>query len=159
MEPSIEPADLDSPELEAFVAAHLAELEHTAPAESRHAKPALALQEAAARMWVARVGGRLVATAALAPVEPFHEEVKSMRTDPASRGLGLGRRLLDALLENAHVRGVERVSLETGSMEFFVPARRLYASAGFEPCGPFGGYVEDPNSVFMTRSVRQRPGG
>ncbi|WP_110181357.1 GNAT family N-acetyltransferase [Nocardioides solisilvae] len=151
MDLSIAPADLDSPELEAFVVAHLAELEHTAPEESRHAKPLIALQEAAARVWVAGLGGRLVGMVALAPVEPLHEEVKSMRTDPALRGRGIGRRLLDHVLENAHVRDVERVSLETGSAEFFAPARRLYASAGFEPCGPFGGYVEDPHSVFMTR--------
>jgi putative acetyltransferase len=62
-------------------------------------------------------------------------------------------RLLDTILGEASKRGYERVSLETGSMAAFAPARRLYAKFGFEPCGPFADYVEDPNSVFMTREM------
>lgn len=73
-----------------------------------------------------------------------------MRTDPALRGRGLGRTMLAFLLEDAEARGISRVSLETGSAEFFVPARALYSAAGFRECGPFGGYVLDPHSTFMT---------
>lgn len=76
-----------------------------------------------------------------------------MRTDPARRGQGIGALLLDHLLADARERGVHRVSLETGSMDFFAPARRLYGRAGFVPCPPFGGYREDQNSVFMTRAL------
>jgi putative acetyltransferase len=153
MELSIAPADLDSRELESFVEAHLADLAHTAPSESRHAKPLLGLVEAAARIWVAHADGRIVGTGALAAVEPGHEEIKNMRTDPDHRGRGIGRRMLEHLVENARARRVERISLETGSMDYFAPARTLYASAGFQPCLPFEGYVEDPNSVFMTLSL------
>jgi putative acetyltransferase len=57
------------------------------------------------------------------------------------------------LLAVASGRGVRRVSLETGAMEAFVPARTLYASAGFEPCEPFGDYSPSRNSTFMTRRI------
>lgn len=82
--------------------------------------------------------------------EASHAELKSMRTDPARRGTGIARQMLAHLVADARSRGVRRISLETGSMEFFAPARRLYAQAGFVECAPFGDYVEDPHSVFMT---------
>ncbi len=44
--------------------------------------------------------------------------------------------------------------LETGAMDFFLPARTLYQSAGFDYCRPFADYQEDPNSMFMTKVLR-----
>jgi putative acetyltransferase len=76
-----------------------------------------------------------------------------MRTAPASRGRGVAAALLGHLLETARERGYARVSLETGSQDFFAPARRLYARHGFEVCGPFGSYREDPHSTFMTLAL------
>jgi putative acetyltransferase len=76
-----------------------------------------------------------------------------MHTAEAARGQGIGRALVDHLVGVARARGYERVSLETGAGPAFAPARRLYASAGFEPCGPFGGYTPSPNSAYMTRSL------
>lgn len=74
-----------------------------------------------------------------------------MRTAPELRGRGIARLLLEHLLHDARMRGVSRVSLETGSMDFFEPARRLYSSSsGFVLCGPLGRYELDPNSIFMT---------
>lgn len=73
-----------------------------------------------------------------------------MRADPIRRGRGIGRALLSFAVDDARTRGVRRLSLETGSMEFFAPARTLYRTAGFVECEPFGGYELDPNSVFMT---------
>jgi putative acetyltransferase len=57
------------------------------------------------------------------------------------------------MLAEAKRRGYTRVSLETGSMEFFRPARALYARFGFAPCPPFADYRADPNSVFMTKAL------
>ena len=76
-----------------------------------------------------------------------------MRTAASHRRKGVAKRLLQHLLEEAKQRGYTRVSLETGSMEFFRPARALYASCGFAPCPPFADYREDPNSVFMTKEL------
>ena len=66
------------------------------------------------------------------------------------RRRGAGRAVLIQIIAEARSRGYGRLSLETGSQEAFEPARRLYASFGFAPCGPFGDYAADPNSVFMT---------
>jgi len=76
-----------------------------------------------------------------------------MRTTVEHRGRGLGKLLLDHVLDEARRRGYRRISLETGSEEFFAPARTLYARNGFEVCGPFADYVLDPHSVFMTREL------
>ena len=145
------PADFADPRLADFLRAHLDELAPTAPAESRHALDLAALQSPGVRMWVTYDADGVAGTAALSALEPGHEELKSMRTAPRVRGRGIARGLLAHVLADARARGVERVSLETGSMGFFAPARRLYESAGFVPCPPFGSYVDDPNSVFMTR--------
>lgn len=137
--------------LAAFLQAHHQDMEHTAPAESRHALHIDLLLAPGVRLFAAFDDhGQPVATGALARVEVGHEEVKSMRTDPAVRGQGYGRAMLDFLLTDAGARGIRRVSLETGSADFFTPARSLYASAGFRECGPFGGYRVDPHSTFMT---------
>ncbi|UFN42639.1 GNAT family N-acetyltransferase [Nocardioides okcheonensis] len=146
-------ADFADPRLAAFLQAHLDDMEPTAPPESRHALDLTALRGPGVRLWVATDADALVGTAALAALEPRHEELKSMRTEPRVRGRGVASRLLDHVLADARSRGVERISLETGSMAFFAPARAFYAGAGFVPCGPFGSYVDDPNSTFMTREL------
>ncbi|WP_053351685.1 GNAT family N-acetyltransferase [Leucobacter musarum] len=143
-------ADLTDAQLHAFLTAHLADLAPTAPPESRHALDLAALGAPGVQLWVGHRAGVLVATGALSSISADHEELKSMRTDPAVRGEGIASAMLAHLIADARSRGVERLSLETGSVGFFTPARRLYASAGFVPCGPFGSYVADPNSVFMT---------
>lgn len=102
------------------------------------------------RLWVVHDGPDLVGTGALSEIEPGHGELKSMRTQPHLRGRGVGSSVLTHLLADAGERGLARVSLETGSAEFFAPARALYARHGFVECPPFGGYVDDPHSVFMT---------
>ncbi|WP_282846267.1 GNAT family N-acetyltransferase [Microbacterium oxydans] len=146
----IERVQAASPALADFLVAHHAELEHTAPAESRHALVFERLLAPGVRLFAAHLDGAPVATGALATVEEGHEEIKSMRTDPALRGQGLGRSMLTFLLADAESRGIGRLSLETGSADFFIRARALYAAAGFRECGPFGGYALDPYSTFMT---------
>ncbi|WP_134667243.1 MULTISPECIES: GNAT family N-acetyltransferase [unclassified Amycolatopsis] len=149
----IERADFADPQLRRFLQAHLDDLAPTSPAESRHALDLAALQRPHVRLWTVRDDRHLVGTAALATLEPRHEELKSMRTDPARRGQGIARTLLDYLLQDAKDRGIERVSLETGSMDFFAPARALYTRAGFTPCAPFGSYRDDPNSTYLSRRL------
>ena len=149
-------ADFSDPRLAAFLQAHLDDMEPTAPPESRHALDLAALQADGVRLWVGADGDRILGTVALATVDHGHEELKSMRTEPSARGTGVATSLLARALEDARQRGVSRVSLETGSMEFFEPARRFYARAGFTSCEPFGSYVEDPLSTFMTLGLGPR---
>ncbi|KAA1418316.1 GNAT family N-acetyltransferase [Mumia zhuanghuii] len=149
----IDRADFTDRRLAAFLQAHLDDLAPTAPAESRHALDLSSLAVPEVRMWVAEGGGEIIGTAALAALEPDHEELKSMRTDPQHRGRGVAKGLLEHVLADARSRGVARVSLETGTMDFFAAARALYARAGFVACDPFGSYQHDPNSTFMTRTL------
>jgi putative acetyltransferase len=80
-------------------------------------------------------------------------EIKSMHTREVLRGRGLGRRMLEHILAEARRREYTALFLETGSMDAFLPARRLYERYGFTYCGPFGDYAEDPHSVFMTLAL------
>ena len=147
---TISRADFDDPALRVFLEAHLADLAPTAPVESRHALDLSALKRPGVRLWVARAADVLVGTAALAELAPCHDELKSMRTDPRHRGSGVASAMVCHLVGDARARGVERISLETGSVDFFAPARALYRRHGFVECEPFGDYVEDPNSTFMS---------
>ena len=142
--------DFEDEKLVMFLQEHLDDIAPTAPVESQHALDLSSLQGPGVRLWVARDSGAVVGTVALAELTVGHEELKSMRTAPARRGAGIASQLLDHALRNARARGVGRVSLETGSMEFFAPARAFYRKAGFTDYAPFGPYAADPNSVFMT---------
>jgi putative acetyltransferase len=83
-----------------------------------------------------------------------HGEIKSMRTPTVQRRRGAGRAILNHIISEAIVRGYQRLSLETGPASTFAPAHKLYESAGFRPCGPFGDYQLDPHSVFMTMDLQ-----
>ena len=97
--------------------------------------------------------GRVLAIGALRQLGEGLGEIKSMHTVVESRGTGVGAAMLAHLMAHARTRGLTRLSLETGSTEAFAPARRLYARYGFQTCGPFGSYQEDPHSAFMTREL------
>ncbi|MCB1589215.1 MAG: GNAT family N-acetyltransferase [Xanthomonadales bacterium] len=142
--------DLSGVEIQALLAEHLANMRQWSPPESIHALDLTGLRAPGVSFWSAWSAGELRACGALQQLDAEHAEIKSMRTPAARRGQGGGRRMLDFLLAEAHRRGYRRLSLETGSQDGFVPARRLYASVGFVECGPFGRYQLDPHSVFMT---------
>lgn len=129
---------------------HLADMYATSPAESVHALDPTALTGEGMSFWTLRSDGVLWGCGALKDLGGGHVEIKSMRTATAARRRGVAGRLLDHLLEEARSRGCVRVSLETGTEDYFAAARALYASRGFTECPPFGDYVLDPNSVFMT---------
>ena len=149
----IRPGDLDDPRVIALLHEHLASLAPTAPKESRHALDLSGLQGAEIRLWCAWDGDALAGFGALKQLDSEHAEVKSMRTAASHLRRGVAARLLAHMIDTAARQGITRLSLETGSMAFFAPAHRLYASFGFVPCPPFGDYRADPNSVFLTRTV------
>ncbi|WP_431279900.1 GNAT family N-acetyltransferase [Leifsonia poae] len=149
----VRPADFADTRLSDFLAAYLDELAPTAPPESRHAFDFGALQQPSVRMFVAYDGDDIVGTGALSTIEPGHEELKSMRTAPTHRGKGIASLMLTHLLQDARSRDIARISLDTGSMDFFRPARALYAKSGFVTSEPYGRHVVDPNTVYMTLAL------
>jgi putative acetyltransferase len=100
-----------------------------------------------------RDGGALLGVGAIKELDPTHGELKSMHTLSEVRGRGVGRAMLGELLDLARNRGYTRISLETGSVPAFAPARAMYASVGFVECGPFADYVESPHSSFMSLAL------
>ena len=123
------------------------------PPESVHALDIEALRRPEITFWSVWESGELLGCGALKELDSAHGEIKSMRTASLHRRKGVAKNLLEHILEEARRRGYRRLSLETGSMEAFEPARKLYANSGFTYCGPFADYIEDPYSVFMTREL------
>jgi putative acetyltransferase len=144
---------LDTPEVIALLREHLHSMTLHSPPESIHALDLASLHKPDMTFWSAWEGSELMGCGALKELGPLHGEIKSMRTASAHLRKGVAARLLEHIIDEAKHRSYARLSLETGSMEAFAPAHKLYASFGFEPCGPFADYVEDPYSVFMTRKI------
>ena len=140
-------------DMHALLARHLAfAYEHTPPADV-HALDLNGLLDPAVTTYSARRGGQLLGIGALKELDETHAELKSMHTAEAARRQGIGRAMVEHLVDVARARGVGRVSLETGNMDAFAPARALYEEAGFEPCMPFGDYVGSPTSACMSRRL------
>jgi putative acetyltransferase len=146
----IEIDDLSRPEIHALLNEHLQSMYELSPPESVHALDLDKLRTPGITFWSAWEGPVLLGCGALKELDRKHGEVKSMRTPNALRRRGAGRAILAHIIVVARSRNYERLSLETGSMAAFRPAQQLYQSFGFAYCGPFGEYVEDPNSVFMS---------
>jgi putative acetyltransferase len=132
---------------------HLAFTNSQSPPEDVHALDVDGLLDPSVTFFSFRDDGVLLGVGALKELDASHAEVKSMHTAQAARGRGVARAILDHILAVARERGYTRISLETGAMEAFAPARTLYATAGFTPCAPFADYRLSPNSAFMTLSL------
>ena len=150
---TIQGADLDTPEFADLIDTHAALMLSLSPPGSCHFLPMDGLKRPDVTVWEMRDGDTLVGCGALQELSADHGEIKSMHTLERYRGAGLGRKMLEHVIGTARARGYTRLSLETGSMDGFKPSRALYRRFGFEICPPFGRYVEDPNSVFMTRQL------
>jgi len=142
--------DLRGSEIARLLRAHLENSRKWSPPESIHALDLDALRSPEITFWSAWDGARLLGCGALKELDPFHGEIKSMHTAQEHRGRGVAARLLAHIVAEARSRRYHRLSLETGSMDAFAPARALYARFGFVSTGPFGDYVFDPHSCFMT---------
>ena len=154
----IELDDLSRPQVHALLQEHLDNMYELSPPESVHALDLGKLRSPDISFWTVWEGAQLLGCGALKQLSPTHGEVKSMRTPKALRRRGAGRAVLVHVVAEARSRGYRRLSLETGSFDAFEPAQNLYASVGFAPCGPFGDYQDDPNSVFMTLELAPAAG-
>lgn len=149
----IEPADLDSTAFVALMEEHRATMRAASPLESQHALDLDGLRGGDVSVWVLRDGDALAGCGALQHIDDRHAEIKAMRTAHGYQRQGVAKALLAFLVDEAGQRGYTRLSLETGATEYFEPARRLYAAAGFVECGPFADYEDDPNSTYMTLAL------
>ncbi|OAS23669.1 GNAT family N-acetyltransferase [Paenibacillus oryzisoli] len=142
--------DLSGPEVRALIMEHLLHMQSLSPPESTHALNLDGLKKPGITFWSGWEQGDLVGCGAIKELDRQHGELKSMRTSAAHHRKGVARQILDHIINEAKQRGYTRISLETGSMEAFEPARKLYEKFGFTYCGPFADYTDDPLSSFMT---------
>jgi putative acetyltransferase len=145
--------DLTGAEIIALLEEHLANMHVHSPPESVHALPIEKLRGPDITFWSVWDNEKLLGCGALKELDSGHGEIKSMRTVTRHLRKGVAQAVLNHIVAQAKQRGYRRLSLETGSMAAFEPARRLYERAGFSYCEPFGDYMEDPNSAFMTMEI------
>jgi len=147
------PGDLDHPQVRALLEQHVKDARAQSAPGSSHALDLEGLRAPEITFWSAWEEDALLGTGALKRLSTHGGEIKSMHTVLAWRRRGVGSAMLRHIIAAARALGMSRLSLETGSWDYFAPARELYRRYGFVECPPFGGYVVDPSSVFMCRDL------
>ncbi|MEI5909315.1 GNAT family N-acetyltransferase [Bacillus spongiae] len=142
--------DLTGHDVIKLVGEHLQGMGVHSPPESIHALNLEELKKPDITFWSVWEEEQLMGCGALKELDDQHGEIKSMRTSSLHLRKGVARELLGFIIAEAKRRGYRKLSLETGSMDAFKPARKLYTSFGFQYCKPFSDYKEDPNSLFMS---------
>lgn len=145
--------DLTGADVAELLGEHVRQMRTITPVENAYALDLDELRRPEITFWTAHDDGVLVGCAALKQLSPAHGEVKSMRTTANRTRGGVASLLLDHLIGEARRRGYTRLSLETGTDEFFRPARTLYEKFGFDYCDAFGEYQASPHNTFMTRAL------
>lgn len=146
--------DLSSEASQSIVREHMAGMLANTPIESVHALPLEKLRQPSITFWTAWMGSELCGCGALQILDQHHGEVKSMRTRERFLRQGVAQAVLLRIIDEAKLKGIQNLSLETGSSDEFSAARAMYLNNGFEICGPFADYQPDPLSVFMTKPLK-----
>lgn len=145
--------DLTGPEIRSLLETHFAGMLANSPVGSCHFLDFDSLNAPDVTFWSIWDGDSLAGCGALKELSSEHGEIKSMRTHADHLRKGVGAVMLTHIISEARERRYRRLSLETGSTEAFIPALALYEANGFQFCPPFGDYVEDPFSRFMTLAI------
>jgi putative acetyltransferase len=153
MQPVITIEESLGEELAQILQAHWLFCTSTTPIEHVYALDASRLFTPDITVFGARVNGELVGVGALRKLDQVHAELKSMHTLAKSRGLGIGKAMVDHIEQFAKEQGVKRISLETGATQPFKPARQLYESLGYQDCEAFGDYVLSEDNTCMTKLI------
>lgn len=146
--------ELDRADVRALLDRHFAEMRADSPPEACHVLPIEGLRDPNIRFLSLRdTDGVLLGVGALKTLEPGHGEIKSMRTHTDALGRGVGRAMLERLIDLGRSLGMNRLSLETGNSAVFAAANRLYETSGFVRCGPFGQYPDTPFTHFYSKAI------
>jgi putative acetyltransferase len=145
---------LDDPRVQTLLAHHFKTARAETAPGSAHVLDLSGLKSPDIHFWSAWEGDRVIAVGALKRLSESHGEIKSMHTEQSHRRKGAGSAMLRHIIARARQMELSRLSIETGSWPYFIPACELYQRHGFTECPPFGDYVPDPNSIFMTLKLR-----
>lgn len=149
----VKSGNFDDPGVVAMIEQHLERAHAETEPGSAHALDLSELMAETVQFWTVWDDDELVGMGALKQLDATHFELKSMFTLETRRRSGIGAHMVDFICRQAAEAGGRQISLETGSWAYFRPAVALYRDTGFVECAPFADYVEDPNSIFMTRSL------
>jgi putative acetyltransferase len=144
---------LDDPQVVAMLRFHFDTNIAVTPPGSAHVFDLSRLKASDVSFWSAWNGETLLGTGALKRMDAANGEIKSMHTLKTARRSGAGQAMLLHIMSAARTMDLKTLWLETGSFDYFAPARALYAKHGFVECEPFGDYKPDPNSTFMVRAI------
>ncbi|MCO1335772.1 GNAT family N-acetyltransferase [Microbulbifer sp. OS29] len=153
MEISVQKDDLSDGSIINLLELHLQEMHKHSPPGSVHALDREGLVDPAVSFWSAKINGILAGCGALKEITPTLGEIKSMKTDFIFLRKGVARALLERIITEAKLRQYQQIKLETGSSDPFAPAVALYRQYGFQSCGPFSNYKEDPYSLFFCKQL------
>ena len=146
-------SNFEDPEVNQLLKKHFVELRSVFPKGSTHVLDIEGLQNKSIKFWSIYEHHKLIGCGALKFLDSNHGEFKSIRVADSFRKKGYGKKVISVLFEKSKELGINKISVETGSGEFFLPARRLFKEFGFEECEPFGHYVNDSNSCYMSLEI------
>lgn len=144
---------LTHPAVIALLGEHHKDMLNHSPSESVHVMDLSTLAQTSITFWSVWQNSELAGCGALKELDGNHGEIKSMRTSHNFLRKGVAKLLLEHMIAQADTRGYQKLSLETGTMNAFLPAQKLYQQLGFKHCQPFADYQEDPYSTFMSKVI------
>ncbi|MDB2651929.1 GNAT family N-acetyltransferase [Candidatus Pelagibacter bacterium] len=145
--------NFDNPEVHELLTKHFVELRAASPEGSTHVLDIPGLKDKSIKFWSLWQDEMLMGCGALKFLEKDHGEFKSIRIHDNFRRMGNGVNVINHLINEAKKLNIKKISIETGAGEFFKPARKLFKQCDFEICDPFAHYIEDVNSVYLTKSI------
>ena len=145
--------NFDNQEVHELLIKHFIELRAASPEGSAHVLDITGLKVSSIKFWSLWKDDMLMGCGALKFLDKEHGEFKSIRIHNDFRNQGNGINVINHLINEAKKLDINRLSIETGAGDFFIPARKLFKQCGFEPCKPFAHYKEDINSVYLTKLI------
>tara|TARA_Y100000590_G_C15149825_1_gene799419 strand:- start:162 stop:623 length:462 start_codon:yes stop_codon:yes gene_type:complete len=145
--------NFDNSEVLELLNKHFIELRSVSPEGSAHVLDIKGLKDKNIKFWSLWEDNLLMGCGALKFLSEEHGEFKSIRVADRFKKKNNGIKILKHLIFEAKKLNIKKISLETGTGNFFTPARKLFNKCGFKLCKPFAHYKEDPNSCYMSMLI------
>ena len=147
--------NFDNSEVHELLTKHFVELRAASPEGSAHVLDIPGLKDKSIKFWSLWQDEMLMGCGALKFLEKDHGEFKSIRIHDNFRRKGNGINVINHLINEAKKLNIKKISVETGSGDFFLSARKLFKKCGFEQCKPFAHYKKDPNSCYFSLDIKK----
>ena len=148
--------NFDHPEVNKLLTKHFIELRAASPEGSAHVLDIPGLKVSSIKFWSLWENDKLFGCGALKFLDKDHGEFKSIRIHDNFRNKGNGIKIIEHLIQESKKLGINRISIETGAGNFFLPARKLFEKCDFKICKPFAHYKEDQNSIYLTKLINNK---